>query len=729
MKKKIILAVALPMLVASLAGCSGSDLKVVNKDSQFYGTIKSDPSNPGSPMVEVAGAYESATLTTYHLKKKGDIPYVELGELATALNEALYAVHSGSYTTSLVDKKMHFYSGDKSGEFILDAKADTIQIKNGPAFADRVLVKNNGLSGDYASYTAPSIKESEKTRTYMLNGSQIPEYDTYNFKQYGIDIYSKGDKYYVPFDAFMTLLFKDISISFLYNGSDFFAMSSLQNFFKSYMYSSNGNWTSPFGIFKKVQEDASLGEKFRFQMLAQRLKEGSETEMITFSRFLSLYDNGGATLMACDGTTYDPTKTIQDAYDSSHYTYTYSQDGKHLKIRVEQMNQINGEYIIHLDETRFGKGIVSKELSQYNYGLLRLMFDRIYGLKSIKGYTDAESFFSTAGVIDGLKSQDVAIYNDAFGKLIGAVDDGHTSYTDVSLYTPLDGERSVSSIVIPYFGPRLKELLAQRKEKSKARFDKYKELHPGEPVYDDPNFFQGLKFSSDNETAIITFDSFTHNQNTIENMSKYPQGGTYDVNGVRSAFVNSTTDGFSLAFRIITDLNKNNKVVKNVVFDLSNNGGGMIATMPYLSAFFSDDPHYTIIDTINGAVKDYHYKADLNGDGQYGQANDTFKGQFNFYMLTSGFSFSCGNCLPGIAKDAGVKIIGERSGGGVSPVGVYTDAYGTSFNISNCYQMTYLENGQPMQNDSGIPLDHEWKLTNGNWYDPNVVNTYIKGLQ
>ena len=418
MKKKIILAAAFPMLIATLAGCSGSDLKTYKKDSKFYGSIKVDPLHPGSPMPEMEGAFENANLTTYHLKKKGDVPYVELGELANALNETLEAVHIGAYSTAVVDKKMHFYSGDKSGEFILDAKADTIQVKNSAAFADRVVVKNNGLSGDYASFTAPSIQESNKTKEYMPDGSQIPEYTTYNFKSYGFDIHAKDDKYYVPFDAFMNLLYKDISLAFLYNGCDFFALSSLQNFFRSYIYSSNGNWTSPFGIFKKVQENVELGEKYRFQMISYRLKDGSETETVAFSRFLSLMEGGSATMMACDGTTYDTTKIIDDPYDSNHYTYTHSMSGNNLKVQVIQGGQTNGEYIIHMDETRFGKGSVSKQLSEYNYNLLRMMFDHIYGLKSIKGYGDAEAFFSSAGVTDGLKSQDLATYNEAFGKLI-----------------------------------------------------------------------------------------------------------------------------------------------------------------------------------------------------------------------------------------------------------------------------------------------------------------------
>ena len=46
--------------------------------------------------------------------------------------------------------------------------------------------------------------------------------------------------------------------------------------------------------------------------------------------------------------------------------------------------------------------------------------------------------------------------------------------------------------------------------------------------------------------------------------------------------------------------------------------------------------------------------------------------------------------MPGLGKDAGAKIIGETSGGGTSPVGVYFDALGTNFNISNLSSGIYI---------------------------------------
>lgn len=65
----------------------------------------------------------------------------------------------------------------------------------------------------------------------------------------------------------------------------------------------------------------------------------------------------------------------------------------------------------------------------------------------------------------------------------------------------------------------------------------------------------------------------------------------------------------------------------------------------------------------------------------------------------------------------------------MSPVGVYLDALGSGINLSNFTNMCYKgSDGKYMQNDAGIPLDHEFPLQNGNWYDPEAINTFVSSL-
>lgn len=70
-----------------------------------------------------------------------------------------------------------------------------------------------------------------------------------------------------------------------------------------------------------------------------------------------------------------------------------------------------------------------------------------------------------------------------------------------------------------------------------------------------------------------------------------------------------------------------------------------------------------------------------------------------------------------------------RDKGGVSPVGVFMDALGSGINLSNYLNMMYKDaSGKYIQNDAGIPADHAFPLSNGNWYDPNAIQTFIKSL-
>ena len=731
MKKANLILLLVPALVAlSATGCDQKteELQLFDANSRFIGVQKIDPERPTVQLPETFENLNIAPLATYHLKGKGDIPYVDMSELTTALNEGLQGLITKGLSGEVKEDGFHLRSPGNKGEIILDAENDVVKLKNSQSFTDSITMENNGIPGDYCTFRANSIKDSDKTKVYKEDGSAIQEYETYSFKDYGFDIYKKESKYYAPFEAITKLIYRDVGVDCAYNGSEFY-INALGSFTSSLIKSSKGYWQAYSGIY--APDQPGNGEAYRFHFTFQRLKEGSDTEKEVVTKFLILNDNEGksGSVTLCPGETFDPSKALQDP--ESAYSYSWKKEGDVLYINVRSAEgETMGDYGIHLNETRFIKSTISAETSAYNYNILRFIFDNFYGLKAIKGYQNAEEFFTSCGVKDGLKSTNVKDYNAAMAKLFGKVDDGHSGFTGLSLYTAYDDLDSLSALNKANLGPRVTTLGEKRTAYQQARIDKYAELHPGTNKNPDPNFYHGIQFSQDNETAVITFDSFQHQDPQIKNMKEKFPDGEVEQFLVRSNMIMSSADGFSAAFQLLKNMNKSSKVVKNVVIDLTNNGGGLIATMPYLAAFFSDDPTYVVKDTINGTVREYHYKVDLNGDGTFGGQGDTFKNDYNFFFLTSGFSFSCGNALPGIGKDNGVKIIGERSGGGVSPVGVFMDALGSNFSISNYYNMSYKgADGKYVQNDAGIPLDYEFPLQNGNWYDPNAIQAFIKNIQ
>ena len=727
----------IPLAITSLVSCGGGGepsnetIKLYDANSRLIGTPKPDPLNPSQTLPMLEENILTGKLPTYHHKDKGDVPYVSVKDLASAVGSALQLVITPGMTTENKSDGFHLYSQNKKGEFVIDADKDIIKLKNGQYFGAPILNENNGIAGDYINFRGNSIKESDKTKVYKEDGSAAPEYDTFDFGKYNFDIVTKDNECYVPIEAFSKVLFRDISIDLAYNGSEYFSNISNSSFLGSLIYSSEGYFHGASGIYSPSKSKAS-GEAYRFESPTQKLKEGSETEYEDYTRFLVLGEDGAGYSMLCKGKELDPSKAVEDVEAS--YSYLWTKKGDILKVSVSDNGKGLGDYQIHLNKTNVFSNSVSKEVSEYNYNTLRFMFDTIYGLKDIKGYKDATAFFKEAGVDDGLKSNKINEYNAAFGKLLGYIDDGHTAYSNLSHYSGMDELDNFDTYKkTSMSGPRISGLGSKYKTYIAGRMAMAKKLNPDDLNPNDPTYYQGIKFSNDKQTAIIAFDAFQHNFDEIKNMKElFPDDYSIDENNyniqTRAKLINSSPDGFSQAFKILDIINKTDKVVKNVVIDLTTNGGGAIATMAYLSAFFSDDPHFVMKDINNGVIREYHYKVDLNGDGVYGGAGDTYKDKFNFYVLTSGFSFSCGNCLPGMAKDAGAKIIGETSGGGTSPVGVYFDALGSFFNLSNHYDMLYKVNGKYVQNDSGITLDYAYPYADGNWYDPNAVDTFIKSL-
>ena len=747
--KKPLLALSLGLL--SLAACGGggnpsssggdsqpgsgiapgATIQLYKADSRLIGTPKPDPKNPAQPLPMVKENILTGKLPTYHHKDKGDVPYVAVSDLAKAIGDALPVLVNPGMSVENKDDGYHLYSPNKKGEIVIDAQKDVIKVKAGQAFAAPILLVNNGLYGDYCNYRGKSIAVSEKTKAYKEDGSAADEYDVFDFGKYNLDMVLQNKECYVPLEAFTKVLMRDFGLDLAYNGAEFYSTASESSFLASWAYSSKGVFQGVSGIFEPSKSKGA-NEAYRFQFTTKRASEENPEVMEDYTRFLVLMEDGSGFCQLCKGYELNPSAAVTDA--ETEYGYSWKKTGDVLYIDVTDKEGPLGSYLVHLDETRFLSGAISSQVSQYNYDVLRYLFDTDYGLKNIKGYADATAFFKAAGVDEGLKSNKPSTYNEAFAKLIGYVDDGHSGYNNLTPYTAFDDlDKLVNYTKMSRSGPRLNKLVADGKKYMEEKRKMTKKLDPEGMNPEDPNYYQGIKFSKDKETAIISFNGFLNNNKEIANMGElFPEGYSIDEKDyniqTRGRLINSTPDGFSQAFKILDIINAKDKIVKNVVIDLTTNGGGEIATMPYLSAFFSDDPTFAVKDVHTGVTSEYHYKVDLNGDGRFGEDGDTYKGKFNFYILTSSFSFSCANCLPGMAKNAGVKIIGETSGGGTSPVGVYFDALGTYFNLSNHFNMSYKVDGKYVQNDAGIALDHAFPFSEGNWYDPEAVSAFLKTL-
>lgn len=212
-----------------------------------------------------------------------------------------------------------------------------------------------------------------------------------------------------------------------------------------------------------------------------------------------------------------------------------------------------------------------------------------------------------------------------------------------------------------------------------------------------------VEYSADNNTAMIHFDSFVQHTEAITKNNVTKDESTFAT--------------LYLSFEEI----KTNTSVKNVVFDVSLNGGGAAIALAEALSFMTDDPvEITVKNMKTNAVIKECLDFDNNLDGSTID-NDSYSGKYNFYILTSPYSFSCGNAFPNIAKDKGyAKIIGQRSGGGDCAVlpGITID--GGVFTMSSNYSIRRTDGTSV---DDGCAVDIE--LAYEKFYDVDAVNTAI----
>ena len=118
--------------------------------------------------------------------------------------------------------------------------------------------------------------------------------------------------------------------------------------------------------------------------------------------------------------------------------------------------------------------------------------------------------------------------------------------------------------------------------------------------------------------------------------------------------------------------------VKNIVIDLSNNGGGDSDAAIVVASWFTGEARFALGDSVSG-------------------------GKYRLFCLTSPVSFSCGNLVPALFRQAGnVTLIGQRSGGGSNVVLPATTASGMVFQMSGPLQITTFTNGSLYGIDTGV---------------------------
>ncbi|ENY53787.1 Hypothetical protein, predicted transmembrane protein, putative protease [Metamycoplasma alkalescens 14918] len=244
-------------------------------------------------------------------------------------------------------------------------------------------------------------------------------------------------------------------------------------------------------------------------------------------------------------------------------------------------------------------GLKNFQLKYYPF-----LFDYYYGIKLDKNKSYKE-FFNNYKT--DILSNDSDTHYLSTKKIISDLDDLHTAYKLDGYY---DKSRDLSS----------KQIANKTRTNGQIEIGNHLQKY----YFKNNTEYQNV-YTSDNKTSVISFKAFEEDSAShIEKSLKEAK----------------------------------EKGVKNIVFNLTLNGGGFIGAAFEIMGFMTDKP-----------FKSYTYNP-LSGEKKIELIQSKYpKYDFNYYVLTSPYAFSAGNIFPQMVKDNNVgKVIGYKTFGGASAI-------------------------------------------------------------
>ena len=341
------------------------------------------------------------------------------------------------------------------------------------------------------------------------------------------------------------------------------------------------------------------------------------------------------------------------------------------------------------------EGERSEELTLFGYHELLMELDTFYGLKDVHHIDTFDEYLFQTSLDEALNGTSVAEADTAIADLVSLyLDDGHSAFISPSFLQSSGGDNASGGgfSVSRYSG--MADRLAQLRQKYPEATLPYYEV---------------------GDTAFVRMDGFNISMKI-----------DYYAAAAGGQLPDPAQDTVSLLVQAHQMITRENSPIKNVVLDLSTNGGGDAPAAIYTIAWFLGDAQVSTYNTFGGAETTTVYRADVNLDHQYDE-KDTLS-HLRLFCLTSPVSFSCGNLVPWAFKEDGrVTLLGRVSGGGSCVVQPMTTAWGTSFQISGSKRISFLKNGAYYDVDQGVEPDFII-MSYENFYDRQALADYISRL-
>lgn len=395
-----------------------------------------------------------------------------------------------------------------------------------------------------------------------------------------------------------------------------------------------------------------------------------------------------------DGKTYFPVSTIGLIFGATYNTAVYCENEVYF---IHSSDIVMGDCYFK-NSTPYNTLKRSKDLVELGYNDLCFAIDKLYGRPAqaeIASMLEEKSFDETLDEYndDTRRAKELLLSENMVDYVLGTAylgkvffDGGHTAVNypavlsfitpGTAVYNELDRlsesedfrDRTAANYAMSTLASSQRATTM-----SEFRSDKYKDYDLVKS-WDDQS---KSKLYVTGDTAVFVFDSF-----------------------VNEAVYN---------FKWSLDYAKE-KGIKRFVIDISCNSGGNAAVVMYIMAMITNknkDSYvfsYRKIQTLTGNITRIDNDIDLNLDGQINDLDKSVYYDFEYAFITSKISYSCGNLLPCLAKEAGFPILGERSGGGACSLLIaYTPE--TFFYALSSYNKFITKDNKDV--DSGAELDYD----------------------
>lgn len=165
-----------------------------------------------------------------------------------------------------------------------------------------------------------------------------------------------------------------------------------------------------------------------------------------------------------------------------------------------------------------------------------------------------------------------------------------------------------------------------------------------------------------------------------------------------------------------------NPDIKNIIFDLTLNGGGSQDLMCSIIGMFTGDVDFHGYNPLTKQHMHAVFTTDRNMDGVIDEKDKEVVYDYNLGVLTTRLAFSCGNLFPVIMQERGAAVIGENTGGGSCVVNMMALSDGPVFMMSS-YQW-HLRNARGEEVEKGADPDMPIERIE----NANAVNPYFPRL-